>query len=120
MLMEINGRFWGSLQLAVDAGVDFPRLLIDCAEGRPPARTAAVHRRHPAPLVVGRRGPAAAAPSPLRDRSRAATREPGAARAAGGVHERPAGPATGNEILRLDDPRPFLHESLHWFWADDD
>ncbi|MFZ5621043.1 MAG: ATP-grasp domain-containing protein [Pseudomonadota bacterium] len=28
-LMEINGRFWGSLQLAIDAGVDFPRLLVD-------------------------------------------------------------------------------------------
>ena len=26
-LMEVNGRFWGSLQLAVDAGVDFPWLL---------------------------------------------------------------------------------------------
>lgn len=26
-LMEINGRFWGSLQLAIDAGVDFPWLL---------------------------------------------------------------------------------------------
>lgn len=31
-LMEINGRFWGSLQLAIDAGVDFPRLLIDSLE----------------------------------------------------------------------------------------
>jgi predicted ATP-grasp superfamily ATP-dependent carboligase len=28
-LMEINGRFWGSLQLAIDAGVNFPSLLID-------------------------------------------------------------------------------------------
>jgi predicted ATP-grasp superfamily ATP-dependent carboligase len=28
-LMEINGRFWGSLQLAIDAGVDFPALLIE-------------------------------------------------------------------------------------------
>ena len=27
-LMEINGRFWGSLQLAIDAGVDFPLLLV--------------------------------------------------------------------------------------------
>jgi predicted ATP-grasp superfamily ATP-dependent carboligase/CelD/BcsL family acetyltransferase involved in cellulose biosynthesis len=27
-LMEINGRFWGSLQLAIDAGVDFPALLL--------------------------------------------------------------------------------------------
>lgn len=35
-LMEINGRFWGSLQLAIDAGVDFPRLLIESLS-RPPA-----------------------------------------------------------------------------------
>lgn len=35
VLMEINGRFWGSLQLAVDAGVDFPVLLLDAALGRP-------------------------------------------------------------------------------------
>ena len=27
-LMEINGRFWGSLQLAIDAGVDFPVILL--------------------------------------------------------------------------------------------
>ncbi len=26
-LMEVNGRFWGSLQLAVDSGIDFPWLL---------------------------------------------------------------------------------------------
>lgn len=32
-LMEINGRFWGSLQLAVDAGVDFPELLVRAALG---------------------------------------------------------------------------------------
>ena len=32
-LMEINGRFWGSLQLAVDAGVDFPHLLYRLALG---------------------------------------------------------------------------------------
>ena len=28
-LMEINGRFWGTLQLAVASGVDFPVLLIE-------------------------------------------------------------------------------------------
>ena len=28
-LMEINGRFWGSLQLAIDSGVDFPNLLVE-------------------------------------------------------------------------------------------
>lgn len=26
-LMEVNGRFWGSLQLAIEAGIDFPYLL---------------------------------------------------------------------------------------------
>ena len=36
-LMEINPRFWGSLQLAVDAGVDFPRLLCEVARGERPA-----------------------------------------------------------------------------------
>lgn len=34
-LMEINGRFWGSLQLAIDAGVDFPSLLVGLAEVSP-------------------------------------------------------------------------------------
>jgi glycosyltransferase involved in cell wall biosynthesis/predicted ATP-grasp superfamily ATP-dependent carboligase len=27
LLIEVNGRFWGSLQLAIDAGMDFPYLL---------------------------------------------------------------------------------------------
>jgi len=34
-LMEVNGRFWGSLQLALDAGVDFPYLSCQLALGRP-------------------------------------------------------------------------------------
>jgi predicted ATP-grasp superfamily ATP-dependent carboligase len=34
VLMEVNGRLWGSLQLAIDAGVDFPRLLVACALGQ--------------------------------------------------------------------------------------
>ena len=33
VVMEVNGRFWGSLQLAIDAGVDFPALLLRCAAG---------------------------------------------------------------------------------------
>jgi len=37
-LMEINGRFWGSLQLAIDAGVDFPNILLGVAVGAPPLR----------------------------------------------------------------------------------
>lgn len=33
-LMEINTRFWGSLQLAIDAGVDFPFMLYQLACGK--------------------------------------------------------------------------------------
>ncbi|HEV2752162.1 MAG TPA: hypothetical protein VGV12_16685 [Gemmatimonadales bacterium] len=33
VFMEVNGRLWGSLQLAIDAGVDFPALLMACALG---------------------------------------------------------------------------------------
>lgn len=32
-LMEVNGRFWGSLQLAIDAGVDFPALWVSILKG---------------------------------------------------------------------------------------
>lgn len=31
-LMEVNTRFWGSLQLAIDSGVDFPWLLLQVSE----------------------------------------------------------------------------------------
>lgn len=34
-LIEVNGRFWGSLQLAIDAGIDFPYLLYRLAIDRP-------------------------------------------------------------------------------------
>jgi len=36
VLMEVNGRFWGSLELAVEAGVDFPFLACQLARGVPP------------------------------------------------------------------------------------
>lgn len=44
-LMEINGRFWGSLQLAIDSGVDFPQLLLDSVTRR--------DTRDPKPYRVG-------------------------------------------------------------------
>jgi len=34
-LMEVNTRFWGSLQLAIDSGVDFPWLLHQITSGKP-------------------------------------------------------------------------------------
>jgi predicted ATP-grasp superfamily ATP-dependent carboligase len=38
-LMEVNGRMWGSVQLAIDAGVDFPSLLARCALADSPSPT---------------------------------------------------------------------------------
>ena len=35
-LMEINGRFWGSLQLAIACGIDFPGLYLDYLQGKLP------------------------------------------------------------------------------------
>ena len=34
-LIEVNGRFWGSLELAVASGVDFPRLWMELLNGAP-------------------------------------------------------------------------------------
>jgi len=45
MLMEINPRFWGSLQLAIDAGVDFPVLLVEGGGDEPPAYRTGVRSR---------------------------------------------------------------------------
>ncbi len=43
-LMEINGRFWGSLQLAISAGINFPSLCLDYNLGRRPASLLADYR----------------------------------------------------------------------------
>jgi len=48
-LMEVNGRFWGSLPLAIKAGVDFPYLLYKCMVERenfsPPSYKLGVKQR---------------------------------------------------------------------------
>jgi predicted ATP-grasp superfamily ATP-dependent carboligase len=114
MLMEINGRFWGSLQLAVDAGVDFPRLLIECAEGRPAAA--------PASYAIGTRlrwwwGDVDQLLLRLRRSSEELGLPPGSPGRLQALGEFMNVLRAGdrNEILRFDDPVPFLHESLHWF-----
>ncbi len=113
-LMEINGRFWGSLQLAVDAGVDFPRLLIDAALGEAltslPSYRPGVRSRwwwgdvdH---LIARMRS----------SRTNLALPEeaPGRLNAVLQFLLTSVG-ATRNEIFRLDDPLPALRESIGWF-----
>jgi predicted ATP-grasp superfamily ATP-dependent carboligase len=113
-LMEVNGRFWGSLQLAIDAGVDFPALLIAAAAGE-----------RVEPVATYRQGVRSRwwwgdvdhLVARLR-RSRAALSlppdVPGRWRAVRDFLTIHVG-VDREEILRRDDPRPFLRESLQWF-----
>jgi hypothetical protein len=135
-LMEINGRFWGSLQLAIDSGVDFPRLLVDASTGarRREAGVSALRTGEeaqprtepgegaPAPYELGVRSRwlwgdvdhllwILTAPRGYRDRN---PDLPGRLRALGRFLL-PWTPGQRLEVLRLDDPRPFLRESATWF-----
>lgn len=110
-LMEINGRFWGSLQLAIDSGVDFPVLLLQALLGHPheppPSWRSGVRLRWEwgdvdhllIRLRHSRKHLALSDDAPGRLAAAAAFLSivPG--------HDR-------LEILRLSDPLPFLVESL--------
>lgn len=112
-LMEINGRFWGSLQLAVDAGVDFPVLLLSAAAGEhPPAvenyRTGVRSRWWWGDVdhLIARLRPSI-----------------GSRESRAGISGRWQAvrsfltlwrPGDRNEVLRMDDPRPFLRETIEW------
>ena len=110
-LMEVNGRFWGSLQLAIDSGIDFPWLLYQLTHGMP--------LDAPAPYTVGRRlrwllGDLDSLlitlrqnPSRMSKKARAT-----AAFAASFLDSR-----CRQEILRLHDPRPGFREALQWLRA---
>jgi predicted ATP-grasp superfamily ATP-dependent carboligase len=109
VFMEVNARLWGSLQLAIDAGVDFPRLLVACALGNAvPAVTryrTGVRSRwfwgdvDHLYLQLRNGGGAAGKLNALREFFR---RGPGRGR-----HR--------EEIWRWRDPAPFLVESLQQF-----
>jgi predicted ATP-grasp superfamily ATP-dependent carboligase len=113
-LMEINGRFWGSLQLAVDAGVDFPGKLVSAALGEP------VEPQTDYRIGIRSRwwwGDFDRLLSLLR-RSRLALALP--------LDAPPRWrsileffilwrPGDRNEIFRWTDLAPFLHESIDWF-----
>ena len=111
-VMEVNGRFWGSLALAIEAGVDFPRLLVELALGQNPGA--------PPTYRVGVRsrwwwGDV----DHLWTRWRHSSDElalppgsPGRWRTLGNFLAVP--PGTACPVLRLDDPVPFLQETIDW------
>ena len=103
VLMEINGRFWGSLQLAIDAGVDFPDLLVRCASGE---KVPLCHIYRSGVRSRWFWGDVDNFLLRLRDRGRRR----------GAVRDflRASVQRGEGEVFRLSDPLPFLVESLQW------
>ncbi|MEO5590691.1 MAG: ATP-grasp domain-containing protein [Gemmatimonadaceae bacterium] len=111
-LMEINGRFWGSLQLAIDSGVDFPALLVEASMGKPLPPVSSYD--------VGTRlrwdwGNIDSLLTSLRQggRYRGLPGAPGRLEAISRFL-RSFGNNAHSEIMRRDDPRPFIRESIEW------
>jgi predicted ATP-grasp superfamily ATP-dependent carboligase len=110
-LMEVNGRFWGSLQLAVDSGIDFPWLLYQSLQG--------VSVTVPPPYEIGRRlrwllGDVDRLIAELRHRQFGVRHK---AKAAGDFLSSFVDPRCRQEILRVDDLRPGLVETRQWLQA---
>ena len=113
-LMEVNGRLWGSLQLAIDAGVDFPVLLVQCATGATPEPVTDYRVGVRSRWLFGdldhlwarMRHPDARLALPPGEPSRWQT--------VAGVLAAFFQPASREEVFRLDDPRPFGRELLDW------
>jgi predicted ATP-grasp superfamily ATP-dependent carboligase len=115
LLMEVNGRFWGSLQLAIDAGVDFPffacQLALGCPIDPPASYRIGVRSRWFLGDVDhllwrfrhGRLNLTADAPSTLS--------------AIGRFLATSAAPHVRNEILRPDDYWPAVHEARAYLGA---
>lgn len=111
-LMEVNGRLWGSLQLAIDAGVDFPRLLVEAALGAP-VKPVVSYR-----LVRSRWWWGEVDHLLARWRRRSAGDEalPGRLRTTLDVL-RPWHPRCTEEVFRWSDAKPFIRETRDWFSA---
>ena len=117
-LMEINGRFWGSLQLAIDAGVDFPRLLmiqagvIDDTGPRPDAITPPEAQSRWLLGDLDHLIWMLKAPAWKRKQHGLGSRA-GALRRFLSSH----GSQTRLEVLAPDDARPFVREATDWVRA---
>jgi predicted ATP-grasp superfamily ATP-dependent carboligase len=109
-LMEVNGRIWGSLPLAVRAGMDFPARMAELfVDGPPP----------PGPVETGYRVGVRSRnlsldvvwiASTLRPRRRYPYLETPSRRAAVAAALGLLRPGDGYDLLEADDPRPQLAE----------
>jgi len=112
-LMEVNGRFWGSLQLAIDAGVDFPRLLLESVLGPAPAPVESYRLGVRSRWLMGDLDHLIWL---LRTPGRARREHPdlpGRLRGLGRFLI-PWRPGDRFEVLRITDPMPFARELASW------
>jgi predicted ATP-grasp superfamily ATP-dependent carboligase len=112
-IMEINGRFWGSLQLALDAGVDFPALLLEAAAGRKPRPVLGYRTGVRLRWTWGEVDHLLARARRSREELALTEDEPGL----GGAVARflaAFGPGSRDEVFRPSDPLPALRETLDW------
>ncbi len=110
-LMEVNGRFWGSLQLAIDSGIDFPWLLYQLITGAMPAAPQPYARQRRLRWLLGDLDNLI-----LQLRSRELVGS-GKARAVAGFLQTFLDPTCHQEVFRWSDPRPGLRETCHWLSA---
>lgn len=108
-LMEINGRFWGSLPLAYHAGADFAWLSYQAGSGLapappPPYRTG-LRCRYFAPEIK-RLARVLFSPHDIQDRSARFSR----ARELTGFAAGYFSPATRYYVFSYNDPMPFFHD----------
>lgn len=114
-LMEINGRLWGSLQLAIDAGVDFPRLLVELALGGNPASVTTYELRVRSRWEWGDVDHLIAAMSNPSQLSVSAGSPPPTRLSILGQFIRGFGQGNRAEIFRWSDAGPVLRETIDWF-----
>ena len=112
-LMEVNGRFWGSLQLAIDAGIDFPTLLVHHALGTTPPPVGPVRAGIRSRWEWGDVNHLLARIRKSADELALPPGSPSLRRAILDFvtwHR-----ADRLEVLRFSDPAPFFREALDWF-----
>jgi len=107
-LIEVNGRFWGSLQLAIDCGIDFPWLLYQLVHNLPATTPHSYTTGKRLRWLLGDLDSLiielGRPQSSLGHKTRVITNF---ARSFADVHCR-------QEILRLHDPKPAIIESWRW------
>lgn len=107
-LMEVNGRFWGSLQLAVDCGIDFPWLMYHIAHGREAPGVM------PYPLGRRLRWLLGDLDSLVIDLRRSRTTVPQKLASIGRFLATFADFRCRQEVFRFSDPYPGLRELVQW------